>query len=113
MSTDPQQPPEEPGEPAYTPPVDHGKIKIERTRVSWAWTGLVVGIIVLILLLVFILQNLDTVQIHLYFWDVSLPLGVTVLLSAIVGALIMTVVGGARIVQIRRVAKRGPKLPQR
>ncbi|MGQ4597522.1 lipopolysaccharide assembly protein LapA domain-containing protein [Nocardia sp. R6R-6] len=75
------------------------------SRAGYAWTGLVVGVLILVVLLIFILQNLDQVQVHLFFWDFSLPLGVTVLLSVIGGALVMASVGGVRILQLRRRAK--------
>ncbi len=37
---------------------------------------------------------------------VRLPAGISLLLAAIAGALIMALAGGVRIIQIRRVAKR-------
>ena len=80
--------------------------KIKRTRVGAAWIALIVGIIVMVLLLIFILQNLDSTPVSLLFWEFNLPLGVALLLAAIAGAVIMAVVGGWRILQIRRVAKR-------
>jgi uncharacterized integral membrane protein len=88
-----------------TPPSAPPIRKIKRTRVSATWMALVVGIVVLVLLLIFILQNLDSVPINILFWEFSLPLGVAVLLAAIAGAVIMAIVGGVRILQIRKVAK--------
>ncbi|MET8654237.1 MULTISPECIES: LapA family protein [Nocardia] len=76
------------------------------SRTGRAWDGLVVGIVILVVLLIFILQNLETIQVSLFFWDFGLPTGVAVLLSALGGALVMALVGGARIIQLRRVAKR-------
>jgi uncharacterized integral membrane protein len=82
--------------------------KIKRTRVSAAWIALIVGIVVMVLLLIFILQNLDSTPVSLLFWEFDLPLGVAMLLAAIAGAVIMAIVGGWRIMQIRKVAKRTP-----
>lgn len=76
------------------------------TKAAATWTGLVIGALVLVLLLVFILQNLDQVTLNVFVWEFSLPLGVSLLLAAIAGALIMALAGGVRIVQIRRVAKK-------
>ena len=59
-----------------------------------------------IVLLIFIIQNLDKVRTNLLFWHFELPLGVTVLLSVIAGALVMGLVGGVRILQLRHAAKR-------
>lgn len=80
-----------------------------RTKAAATWTGLVIGILVLVLLLVFILQNLDSVTLNLFWWEFSVPLGIGLLLAAIAGALVMALAGGVRIVQIRRLAKRATK----
>lgn len=79
---------------------------VAHTRAAALWTGLIVGAIVLVLLLVFILQNLDSVPVDLFVWTFDLPLGVAMLLAAIAGALVMALAGGVRILQIRRAAKR-------
>ncbi|WP_137876324.1 lipopolysaccharide assembly protein LapA domain-containing protein [Rhodococcus sp. Q] len=76
------------------------------TKAAATWSGLVIGVLVLIVLLVFILQNLDDVTLNLFWWEFSVPLGIGLLLAAIAGALIMALAGGVRIVQIRRLAKR-------
>ena len=60
------------------------------------WAALVVGAVVLILLLVFILQNNVNTQFEFLAWTFSLPLGVAMLLSAIAGALIIALVGSVR-----------------
>lgn len=75
---------------------------VNRTRTAGAWIGLVVGAIILIVLLVFILQNNESAQFSIFFWKFSLPLGVSMLFAAIAGALVMALVGGARILQLRR-----------
>ncbi|MFC9517164.1 lipopolysaccharide assembly LapA domain-containing protein [Nocardiaceae bacterium NPDC056970] len=84
----------------------HDQHKLGRTRAASTWTGLVIGIAVAILLLIFILQNLDSVTFQLFTWHFTLPAGISLLLAAIAGALIMALAGGVRIIQIRRVAKR-------
>lgn len=72
------------------------------SRVGGAWVGLVVGAIVLILLLIFVLQNLDDVNVSFLNADGSVPLGVALLLAAVAGALVVAVPGSARILQLRR-----------
>lgn len=79
------------------------------TKAAATWSGLVIGVLVLIVLLVFILQNLDSVTLNLFWWEFSVPLGIGLLLAAIGGALVMALAGGVRIVQIRRLAKRATK----
>ncbi|MDH6281740.1 LapA family protein [Prescottella agglutinans] len=91
---------------AAGPQATHGAARLARTRAASAWTGLVIGIIVAILLLIFILQNLETVTFQLFAWHFTLPAGISLLLAAIAGALIMALAGGIRIIQIRRVAQR-------
>jgi uncharacterized integral membrane protein len=71
-----------------------------------AYNSLIAGAIVLILLLVFILENTESVKISYFGVGFHLPLGVALLLGAIGGALIVGIVGTARIVQLRRHARR-------
>lgn len=77
-----------------------------KTRTGYTWVALVAAAVLGIILLVFILQNLDKAEVTLFFWSFSLPLGITILLSVIAGALVMALVGGGRILQLRRAAKR-------
>ncbi|KIQ20600.1 LapA family protein [Rhodococcus sp. MEB064] len=79
---------------------------VKHTRAAALYTGLVVGAIILVVLMVFILQNLDSVPIHLFGWTFDLPIGIGMLLAAVAGALVMAAAGGVRILQVRRAAKR-------
>lgn len=79
---------------------------VEHTRTRATWFGVVIGAIILVLLLVFIVQNLDSQKIELLFWEVNLPLGVSLLIAAIAGALIVALVGGLRMLQLRRALKK-------
>lgn len=79
---------------------------IKHTRAAALYTGLVVGALIVILLMVFILQNLDSVPIYLFTWEFNLPVGIAVLLAAVGGALVMAAAGGVRILQVRRAIKR-------
>ncbi|MFF0487611.1 lipopolysaccharide assembly LapA domain-containing protein [Nocardia sp. NPDC004068] len=111
----PNQTPVHPDEPAQ-PPVTHTpdpattstpvRRRSLRTRTGYTWTALVAAAILGILLLIFILQNSEQQQVHMFFWSFTQPLGVTILLSVIAGALVMALVGGGRILQLRRAAKR-------
>ncbi|BAH51925.1 lipopolysaccharide assembly protein LapA domain-containing protein [Rhodococcus opacus] len=98
-----------PGAHDVPPEVARGK-GIRHTRTGATWTGLVIGTLVLVLLLVFILQNLDGVVLELFAWEFTVPLGVTLLFAAIAGAVIVALVGSIRILQIRRAATRQRKL---
>ncbi|MDL9936262.1 LapA family protein [Gordonia sp. ABSL1-1] len=82
---------------------------VEHTRTRATFYGLVIGAIILILLLVFILQNLESQAITLLFWTVDLPVGVSLLIAAIAGALIVALIGGLRMLQMRRALKKAGK----
>ncbi|MEV6648459.1 LapA family protein [Amycolatopsis sp. NPDC051371] len=76
------------------------------TRISGTWVAVIAGLVVLIVLLVFILQNLDSVTVHFFGAEGSLPLAIAMLFSAIGGAALVALIGGARIMQLRKQARR-------
>jgi uncharacterized integral membrane protein len=97
--------PHAPVEPSVPPgPTSHAKIK--STRISGTWVAVIVAAFLLIFLLVFVLQNLTDATIHFFGGVFTLPLGVALLFAAIAGALLVGLVGAARIMQLRRQAKR-------
>jgi uncharacterized integral membrane protein len=77
-----------------------------RTRTSAAFQGFVAGALVLILLLIFILENTQSIKVSYFGAGGHLPLGVALLLAAVGGALLVGILGAARIAQVRRHAKR-------
>ncbi|WP_410564113.1 lipopolysaccharide assembly LapA domain-containing protein [Amycolatopsis sp. cmx-4-61] len=79
--------------------------KIKRTRISGTWVAVIAGLLVLVLLLIFILQNLDSVTVHFFGGEGSLPLAIAMLFSAIGGAALVALIGGARILQLRKQAR--------
>jgi lipopolysaccharide assembly protein A len=79
---------------------------VPRTRTGAAFKALIAGAIVLILLLVFILENTQSVKIRYFGASGNLPLGVALLIAAVGGALLVGIVGVARILQLRRHVKR-------
>jgi uncharacterized integral membrane protein len=76
------------------------------TRLSGAWTALVVGMVALLVVLVFILQNLQSVELHFLTLHGQLPLAIALLFAVILGAVIVLAFGGGRILQLRLVARR-------
>ncbi|RBM21098.1 DUF1049 domain-containing protein [Prauserella sp. PE36] len=74
---------------------------VKRTRISAAWVAAIVGVLVLILLLIFILQNQASATVNFLWMSGSLPVGVGVLLAAVGGALLVALLGAARILQLR------------
>jgi putative membrane protein len=76
-----------------------------RTRLSGAWTALVIGILALLLILVFVLQNLQSVELSFLVFHGHLPLAIALLFAVILGAIIVLAFGAARITQLRMVAR--------
>jgi putative membrane protein len=76
-----------------------------RTRLSGAWTAVVVGLVALIVILVFILQNQQSVEVSFLMFSGHLPLAVALLFAMILGALIVFAFGAARLLQLRMVAR--------
>jgi len=84
-----------------------------QTRLSGAWTALVVGIFVLVVILVFILQNLQSVEVYFLVFHGHLPLAVALLFAMVLGALVVLAFGAGRILQLRLVAMRARRhVPQ-
>lgn len=79
---------------------------IPHTRTSRAWTSLVLFSVVLIILLIFILQNLDDVKVSFLGLSGTLPLAVAMLFSAVAGALLVAIPGVGRMIQLRRTVRR-------
>jgi lipopolysaccharide assembly protein A len=96
---------DEPPEPAAQPEPE--PLPGERgTRLSGAWTAIVLGLLTLVVILVFILQNQQKVEVSFLFLSGHLPLAVALLFAMILGALIVVAFGAARILQLRMVAGR-------
>lgn len=76
------------------------------TRAGALWSFLITGFLILIVLLIFITQNTTQAPFQFLVWHWSLPLGVAILLAAVVGGLITVAAGTARILQLRRAAKK-------
>lgn len=77
----------------------------QHTRLSGAWTAVVIGLLALVLILVFILQNLQSVELSFLVFHGHLPVAVALLFAVILGATIVLAFGGARIMQLRMVAR--------
>jgi uncharacterized integral membrane protein len=85
---------------------------IEPTRTSMVWTMVGIGVILLVAILVFILQNGQRVQVRFLMVDGTLQLGVALLFAALLGALLVLVAGAARVLQLRVVARRHRRTDQ-
>jgi uncharacterized integral membrane protein len=70
------------------------------------WFGAASFAVILVLLLIFILQNSRTVQVSYLGAHGHLPLGVALLLAAVLGMLLVVIPGTARIIQLKITARR-------
>ena len=80
--------------------------QIKRTRISGLWVAVGFFAVVLLLLLIFILQNGTKVDVSYMGAHGHLPLGVALLLAAVCGVLLTVLAGAARIAQLHSVARR-------
>ena len=85
---------------------------IEPTRTSMVWTMVGIGVVLLVSILVFILQNGQRVRVRFLMVNGTLPLGVALLFAALLGALLVLVAGAARVLQLRVVARRHRRTDQ-
>ena len=74
-------------------------------------TWLIVGVHALALVLIFIIQNANAVNISFLGAHLRLSLAVALFLAAIAGALVMAAAGTARITQLRRIMRRDRSTP--
>jgi uncharacterized integral membrane protein len=80
--------------------------RIRRTRAGAAWVAAAMFAVILLLLLIFILENGHTVAISFLGARGHLPLGVALLLAAVLGVLLVAIPGTVRILQLRITARR-------
>ncbi|HEX3713681.1 MAG TPA: lipopolysaccharide assembly protein LapA domain-containing protein [Trebonia sp.] len=76
------------------------------TKISGARTALIAGFVILVLVLIFVIQNAHTVSISYMGAHLHVSLAVALLLAVVAGALIMAAAGTARITQLRSVMRR-------
>lgn len=98
-----ERPAAEPAPGKAAKPADH---KLRHTRLSGTWAAVIGSTIVLLLLLIFILQNQHTVDVSYFGASGHLPLGVALLLAAVAGILLTALAGSARIMQLRATARK-------
>lgn len=80
-------------------------IRLPGTKARTVWSGIIVAAIVLILLLIFIVQNTDNVTIHFFGLSGQLPIAVALLAAAIAGILLLAIPGTIRMLQLRKAAR--------
>jgi len=87
------------------------------TRAGMVWAAVASALVVLVLLIVFILQNQVYVQVKFFGLEGSVPLGIALFIAAVGGGVLVAIAGAARIIQLRlathrqrvRLAGQGPR----
>ena len=111
--TTPDRPTAGPSAPA-DPPASHtagldSRGRVKATRASGLWIGLISAAVLAVLFLIFIAQNSDKVTIHFLGFEGELSLAISLLLSAVIGALVVAVPGIVRISQLRHALRKNAK----
>jgi uncharacterized integral membrane protein len=109
QSGDQEAAPPKPPRPSSSP-VEFPAHRVRRTRLGGLWVAAVLSAVVLLLLLIFILENGQSVSIGYFGAHGHLPLGVALLLAAILGILLVVIPGTGRIMQLRITAHRHRRL---
>jgi uncharacterized integral membrane protein len=79
---------------------------VPTTRTGIAWWALGFSLLLLIVVLIFVLQNLSPASTTFFSIKWTIPLGLDLLLAALLGGVIAFLLGAARMLQLRRVARR-------
>ncbi len=81
------------------------------TRASAAWVATGISLLLLVMLIVFILQNSTRVEVHYLGLAGSLPVGMALLIAAVGAGVLVAIAGGARVTQLRRRVRRARRTP--
>lgn len=86
---------------------------VKRTRIGGWWVASALFALVLLLLLIFILENGQRADIGFFGAHWHLPLGIALLLAAVLGVLLVVIPGTGRIIQLRMLARRHRRIDAR
>ena len=119
MSTEPQSSPVPGAQPQSGPDLGPPEPRavpqhtVKRNRISRLWLMVASFGVVLLLLLIFILQNSRTVDVTYLGAHGHFPLGVALLLAAVSGVLLALLASATRIIQLRAGARRNRRADAR
>ena len=101
------EPEPEPEQTEHTaPPSVSAEDPLRRSRTSSAWFAVVALAVLLLLLVIFIAQNTQDVEVTFLAWDGEAPLAVSLLVASLVGIVLAVIAGSLRILQLRRRVRR-------
>ncbi len=75
------------------------------------WVAVIAGLVLLVLLIIFILQNQDRVIVHYLGAAGELSLGMALFIAAVAGGILVAIAGAARILQLRSQRLNRPGRP--
>lgn len=101
--------PSEAEPPRATEPEHTGRDPLRSSMTAKAWLSVIVLAVVLILLIVFIAQNTESVAVAFFGFKGHAPLAVALLIAAVAGLVLASVAGTLRILQLRRRVRREGK----
>ncbi|WP_113719745.1 LapA family protein [Arthrobacter dokdonensis] len=81
------------------------------TRASMMWVATAAGLLVLVLLIIFILQNQESVTLHYFGLNGTVSIGVGLFIGAVGGGIIVAIAGTVRIIQLRTRVRRNKPRP--
>ncbi|MDP9935978.1 lipopolysaccharide assembly LapA domain-containing protein [Paenarthrobacter nicotinovorans] len=81
------------------------------TRTAALWVAVAVGLVVLVMLIIFFVQNQDMTTVRFFGLEGTLALGTTLFIAAVGGGVLVALAGGARILQLRIADHRRRKIP--
>ncbi|MFC9354837.1 lipopolysaccharide assembly LapA domain-containing protein [Arthrobacter sp. NPDC057013] len=76
------------------------------TRAGMIWVAVASALVVLVLLIIFILQNQELVQVKFFGLEGAVSLGMSLFIAAVGGGVLVAMAGAARIIQLRAAAHR-------
>jgi uncharacterized integral membrane protein len=86
------------------PPPAPGAPRLTRASAIWVATG--AALLLLILLIVFMLQNSTKVEVHFLGLIGTIPLGLALLIAAVGGGVVVAIAGVVRVTELRVSARR-------
>ncbi|WP_457974539.1 LapA family protein [Arthrobacter sp. D1-17] len=84
-----------------TPPPPAGDTRRPVTRAGMIWAAVASALVVLVLLIIFILQNQVLVQVKFFGLEGVVSLGLALFIAAVAGGVLVAMAGAARIIQLR------------
>lgn len=75
--------------------------RLRTTRLSAAWVAVGIALVLLVLLIIFMLQNSTKVDVRFLGAEGKIPLGLAMLIAAVGGGAVVAIVAVGRITQLR------------